>query len=171
MKNICLFFLCILLIAACNKKNTDASYSMSIHNLEDHNIIDDHFDMMGKKFERSSAYEMYAFEALRCEAWKAEMLNFYKILKSKTTAKRDHELLDSERDSYIKHIENHSYDDDMSGSLSSLDSTYIMTEGFKEKTIELMMRMKALNINPVFIFNRKKYSAKKIEKALESDNR
>lgn len=193
MKIAYLFFFLSLLIPGCNKQTTDNTNVINpsesetvdvsglsfIYDLHEHNVIDDHFGRMAKKIVPSTTYEMLVFETLRCEAWKAEMLNCYKVLKSKSSMIKIRELLDLERDSYVKHIEQKSKIEiyygtevfngksDMPGSQSDVDTVCILSDGYKDKTIELMGSMKKIGIKPIFVFDSNKFSVKIIKEHLK----
>lgn len=207
-KNLCLFFIFAILLTSCNnqapsKKNSpnsfvneavealstdnsskgeevDISSADNSLNLQNHNTIDDFFNMMAMKIVPTTTYEMLMFETLISEAWKSEMLNCYEVIKSKTTGNKIHELLNSERDSYIKYIKNKAeidiyyssgvFDggDVMLGSLHNVDKVCILSDGYKEKTIELMERLKDIGNEPTFIFDKDKFYAKLKEEFFEA---
>ena len=89
------------------------------------------------------------------------------------------ELLDLERDSYVKHIEQKSKIEiyygtevfngksDMPGSQSDVDTVCILSDGYKDKTIELMGSMKKIGIKPIFVFDSNKFSVKIIKEHLK----
>ena len=106
-------------------------------------------------------------------------MNCYNVLKSKSSMKKIRELLDLERDSYVKYIEQKSKIEiyygtevfngksDMPASQSDVDIICILSDGYKDKTIELMGSMKNIGIKPVFVFNSNKFSVKIIKEHLK----
>lgn len=193
MKKLCFFFIFALLFTSCynqspvkngnNSSESEAVEALSANDnsdLQNHNAIDDFFSRMAIKIVPTTTYEMLMFETLISEAWKAEMLNCYEVIKSKASEKKIHELLDSERDSYIEYIENKAEIDIyyssgvfdgqsvMLGTLSNVDRVCILSDGYKLKTIELMGRLKDIGDEPTFIFDRDKFYAKLKEEFFEA---
>ncbi len=180
------FFIFALLFTSCNNKSpiknssTNSSIGEAVEelskdnspSLQNHNMIDDFFEVMATKIVPTTTYEMLMFDTLISEAWKTEMLNCYEVIKSKTADKKIHKLLDSERDSYIEYIKNKAEidiyygsgvfegEDAMLGTLSNVDRVCILSDGYKQKTIELIERLKSIGDKPTFIFDRDKFYAK-----------
>ena len=187
------FFISVLLFTSgCNqslaKENNPNSFesekvgTLSADNsleLQEDNPIDDYFVIMAEKIVPTTTYEMIMFETLYSEAWKAEMLNCYEVIKSKTSEEMIHELLNSERDSYIEYIENKAEIDIyyssgvfegwgiLLGDLSSVDRVCILSDGYQLKTIELMERIEDIGDKPTFIFDKDKYNMKLKEEFFE----
>jgi hypothetical protein len=148
--------------------------------LQECDKLEAYFITMAKKIVPTTTYEMAMFETLICEAWKAEMLNCYEVLKGKTSEVMIHDLLNAERDSYIEYIECKAeievfyYSGVFDGygiflgSLSSVDRVCLLSDGYKQKTIELMEHLEDIGDVPTFIFDRDEYDAKLKEEFYEA---
>lgn len=154
-----------------------------ISQLMDNNPIDKYFLMMAEKIVPTSTMDMVKFEVLVSEAWKAEMMNCYEIIKNRTSDENIKLLLDNERDSYVEYIKNKAeidiyydasdafYEGDGSttlGTISRVIRVGIWSESYKQKTLELFGRMKDMDIFPAFIFGESEYHEKLKEAFFES---
>jgi len=136
------------------------------------NPIDSYFSEMASKIVPTTTVEMVEFELIITSAWEAEMENCYDILKGKTKSEYVRGLLDDDKNSYVAYIMNNgklspyfSASDAFSGNenvslgrIASVLSVSARTDGYRQKTVELIKHIQELDETHQFAFSESMYA-------------
>ena len=156
-------------------KQQEGKSNKSTDDIFESNPIDNYFTEIANIIEPTTTLEMVNFELICNDAWEAEMINCYEILKNATNYEDVKNLIDNEKEFYDEYIKKNAdlrmllgasdafdnmYNDGSGyyiGSIGSIDRLTIITSAYEEKTAELFGYLKQIGITPEFIFSKEKY--------------